>query len=158
MLYKLIQRALPGWFPYNSLHVMQPMFTRKMNEQIAKEIGTIQLYTKKDPAKPPEPKILTSHSVIRKVLTDQNSFGVPWLPALNDLFPGEKDFSTYMLSGDAKVNTLQRNLVGDVLYGPPEFKDLLSSFVIESAEGYLAAEKFNVGGRAQIEQIDILRE
>ncbi|KAI9690830.1 MAG: hypothetical protein M1822_008449 [Bathelium mastoideum] len=156
MLYKLIQRAFPGWFPYNSLHVMQPMFTRKMNEQIATEIGTIKQYTRANPARPPVPVILESHSIIRKVLTDQNCFGVPWLAALNDLFPGEKDYSGFMLGGDAQINTVQRNLVGDVIYGPPEFKSLLASFVVEAAEGYLSAEQFNVGGSA--EQIDILRD
>ena len=156
MLYKLVQRAFPGWFPYNSLHVMQPMFTRDTNEKIATEIGTIRQYTKKDPAPPPVPTILTSHSTIRKVLSDQNAFSVPWLPALNDLCPGKKDYSGFMLGGDGQANTMQRNLVGDILYGPPEFRDLLASFVVESAEGYLNAEMFNVGGRS--EQIDILRE
>ena len=156
MLYKLIQRAFPGWFPYNSLHVMQPMFTRDTNEKIAKEIGTISLYTQKDPAPPPTPTILTTNTMVQKVLTDQAAFGVPWLPALDDLFPGKKDYSSYMLGGDAQANTTQRNLVGDTMYGPAQFKDLLSSFVIESAEGYLGAEQFGVGGSAQ--QIDILRE
>jgi hypothetical protein len=156
MFYKLIQRAFPGWFPYNSLHVMQPMFTRKMNEQIATEIGTIKLYTKKDPARPVQPTIVTSHAAVRKILTDQNAFVVPWLPALNDLFPGEKDYSAFMLAGDSQMNTMQRNLVGDILYGPSEFKNLLSSFVEESAIQYLSAEQFNLGGAT--EQIDILRE
>jgi hypothetical protein len=161
MFYKLIQRALPGWFPYNSLHVMQPFFTKDANRQIAQEIGTIALYTEKDPKKPANPTILVSHSKIRKVLTDQVSFGVPWLPALNDLFPGEKDYGTFMLGGDAHANTQQRNLVGDLIYGPDGFKELLSSFVVQSAEGYLNSEKFNVGGNRindPTEQIDIIRE
>lgn len=41
MLYKLIQRGVPGWFPFHSLHVMQPMYTRKTNEQIARDIGDV---------------------------------------------------------------------------------------------------------------------
>ena len=45
MLDNLIQRGVPGRFPFNSLHVMQPMYTRKMNEQIARDMGTIELYT-----------------------------------------------------------------------------------------------------------------
>ncbi|KAF2150654.1 heme peroxidase [Myriangium duriaei CBS 260.36] len=161
MMYKLIQRALPGWFPYNSLHVMQPFFTKKANKQIATEIGTINQYTDKDPAKPVVPTILTRHAQITKVLTDQNAFGVPWLPALNDLFPGKKDYGAYMLSGDAQANTQQRNLVGDLMYGPPGFKELLSAFVVESAEGYLNAERFRVGGNKindPTEQIDIIRD
>ena len=29
MLYKLIQRGVPGWFPFNSISVMQPMYTKQ---------------------------------------------------------------------------------------------------------------------------------
>ena len=156
MYYKLIQRAFPGWFPYNSLHVMQPFFTKDKNEEIAKKIGTIKLYTKANPRPPPVPKILTKHGEIKKVLLDQQSFVVPWLPALNDLFPEERDFSAFMLSADLPANTLQRNLVGDILYGPKEFEKILSSSIISLAQKYLATEEFGIGGATK--QIDILRE
>lgn len=161
MMYKLIQRALPGWFPYNSLHVMQPFFTKKTNKLIAEEIGTIAQYTEKDPGKPPVPTVLVNHSKVRQVLLDQANFAVPWLPALNDLFPKKKNYQDFMLGGDMPANTQQRNLVGDLMYGPPGFKELLSSFVVQSAEGYLKAERFKVGGNKindPSEQIDIIRE
>ncbi|KAF2199499.1 heme peroxidase [Delitschia confertaspora ATCC 74209] len=156
MMYKLIQRSFPGWFPYNSLHVMQPFYTKTKNEEIAKEIGTLQLYTPADPKPPHVPKIVTGNETVRKILTNQQAFIVPWLPALNDLFPGKRDFSSYMLSGDKPLHTLQRNLVGDCLYGPQGFKQLLSESVTDMAKKYLAAEEFEVGASGK--QIDILRD
>ena len=78
MFYKLIQRTLPGWFPYNSLHVMQPMYTRKMNEQIARELGNISLYTMDDPAPPPRPVIITRLSTIKDLLADPTRLRVLW--------------------------------------------------------------------------------
>ncbi|KAF2265211.1 heme peroxidase [Lojkania enalia] len=156
MYYKLIQRAFPGWFPYNSLHIMQPFFTKEKNEEIAKKIGAIQFYTKANPKRPTVPRIIMSHSTIRKILADQQSFGVPWLPALNDLFPGEKDYSSFMLGGDQPANTIQRNLVGDLIYGPKEFQKLLADSIVTSAKKYLAMEEFAIGGRTK--QIDILRD
>lgn len=156
MMYRLIQRAVPGWFPFNSLHVMQPMFTRKMNEEIARQFGTIAQYTLNDPSPPRRPVVLTKHALIRKVLKDQRCFVVPWAAGLNQIFPGKEDYSTYMLGGDKVVNTAQRNLVGDILYGPADFKKLLSDFVMTVGKSYLKANMFTLG--KSLQQIDIIRE
>lgn len=68
MFYKLIQRGVPGWFPYNSLHVMQLMFTRKMNETITRELKTIDQYTLDDPAPPRNPIIVTKNTTTIQLL------------------------------------------------------------------------------------------
>ncbi|KAF2478296.1 prostaglandin G/H synthase 2/cyclooxygenase 2, pgh2/cox2 [Lindgomyces ingoldianus] len=156
MYYKLIQRALPGWFPYNSLHVMQPFYTKEKNAEIAKEIGTYKYYTEADPKKPPTPKIVMGHDAVKKVLVDQRSFMVPWAPALNAMFPGERDFTGFMLGGDQPANTAQRNLVGDIIYSPQQFKQLLSNTVVDLAKTCLTSEEFVIGGPGR--QIDILRD
>lgn len=149
MLYKLIQRGVPGWFPFNSLHVMQPMFTRKMNETIAREIGQIDLYTLDPPTPPRKPVILTNHSLIKQVLKDRRCFITAWGPGLNQIFPGKEDYTTYMLGGDKSV-------VGDILYGPADFKTFLSDSVFKSATTYLGDNLFTLG--KSIQQIDIVRE
>lgn len=142
MLYKLIQRGVPGWFPFN---VMQPMYARKTNEQIAREIGTIELYTLEGPKAPRRAAVVTKHSLIKQVLKDRRCFIIPWGPALNAIFPGKEDYYTFMLGGDKPANTAQRNLVGDMLYGPADFKSLLSDFVFKSSYRYLKESLFNLG-------------
>ncbi|EMD84856.1 hypothetical protein COCHEDRAFT_1219837 [Bipolaris maydis C5] len=156
LFYKLIQRALPGWFPFNSLHVMQPMYTKKANEAIAKEIGTISLYTEADP-KPPRPvHVLAEGISVREVLHDER-FVVPWLPAVNDLFPGSgKDFSWFMLAGDKPENAAQKRMVQEVFHSIPGFEAAISSFVAEVGSKLLAKETFKM--KEGLNQIDIIRD
>jgi hypothetical protein len=156
MFHKLVQRAVPGWFPFNSLHVMQPMYTKKMNEEIAKEIGTFPLYTTDDPAPPPKPNVVIKNSIIRTILKDPATFAQPVGFLLAGLFPGKRDFSAYMLSGDSAVNTAQRNLVGDALYGSKDLKIALTSFLSTYSSECLTGETLHMSDN--LDQIDIIRE
>lgn len=156
MFYKLFQRALPGWYPYNSLHIMQPMYTWKKNKEIAEQLGTIKQYTLAKPKPPATPVVLTKHAIICKVLKDQTSFHVPWLPALNDLFPGKKDYSSFMLGGDAASNAAQRALVSSLIFGPADFTKLLLDTVKSTASAALKSQTFQLPGAAS--QINILKE
>lgn len=153
--YTLFQRALPGWFPYNSLHVMQPMFTPKMNKEIATEIGTIADYVEKGPKPPPKPKVLAKHSTITKVLSDQTNFHVPWV-GLEDIFPGKKSFASYMLGGDSPAHTAQKKLLSGILYTPTEFGELLSSTALKYGRDLLKQD--SLGLRKDLQQIDIIRD
>ncbi|KAK2731617.1 hypothetical protein FQN57_003270 [Myotisia sp. PD_48] len=155
MFHKLFQRALPGWFPYNSLHTTQPMFTRKMNEQIAREIGTIDEYSLADPKPPPKPVFLDKHAMIIKVLKDQANFHVPWALYMNDMIPGKK-YDDYMLGGDKPGNTAQRNLVKDILYSPPEFMQLLSETALSVGKELLEGEALIL--KKDLLQVDIIRD
>ncbi|KAF7625730.1 prostaglandin G/H synthase 2/cyclooxygenase 2, pgh2/cox2 [Aspergillus flavus] len=155
MFHKLFQRALPNWFPYNSLHITQPMYTRKMNEQIAREIGTIDEYTLDDPSPPPKTVIVTKHSTITKLSKDQANFRVIWAKYLNEMIPG-RDFSDYMLLGDKPANTAQKTLVKEILYSPAEFVQLLSETAVSVAKEQLATETLNL--TSELHQVDIVRD
>lgn len=157
MFYKLIQRGVPGWFPFNSLHVMQPFYTRKMNEKIAKDLGTFPLFTTADPAPPPHPITVFKNTMLRSIFKDPASFAEPVGELLANLFPIEKrDFSAYMLSGDASVQTAQRNLVGDILYGSKELRSTLTTFLSGYGGECLLGETLSMAGN--LDQIDIMRE
>jgi len=155
MFHKLFQRAFPGWFPYNSLHTTQPMFTRKMNEEISREIGTIDQYTLDDPSPPPNPTVVFRHSAVTKVLNDQANFHITWTKFLNDMIPG-KTYNSYMLGGDQPANTAQRKLVQDIMFSPAEFMQLLSSTANSVSKELLEAETLNLG--KDLNQVDIVRE
>ncbi|KAG2416425.1 hypothetical protein HFD88_007640 [Aspergillus terreus] len=155
MFHKLIQRALPGWFPYNSLHATQPMFTRKMNEQIAREIGTIDHYSLADPAPPPRKIVLTDYATNIKVLKDQASFRVPWARYLNDMFPG-KTYNDYMLGGDDPANAAQKKLVHSILFSPDQFLDLLSETTTKLGSELLKANTLWL--TKDLHQVDIIRD
>lgn len=154
MFHKLFQRAVPGWFPYNSLHTMQPMYTRATNEAIARELGTIDDYSLADPAPPPSPVVVTKHSTIVKLLNDQANFHVPWQD-LEHLFPGTS-YAGYMLGGDKPANNAQKKLVKEILYTPAEFIGLLSDTAL--AEGRKLLKREGLGLRKELQQVDIIRE
>ena len=160
MFYKLIQRAFPSWFPYNSASLMQPMFTKDANLKIAKELGTIAMFTDADPKPPPAVKILTGHSGIIEVLKDKQSFMVPWLKSLNDLFPGVKDYSGFMLGADGDANAEQRKLVMSVMYSPSDFKKTFMDAVAGYGKRFLAQEtfKYKESGASPLRLIDIIRD
>lgn len=155
MLYKLIQRALPGWFPYNSLNVMQPMFTKDMNREIAEELGTTSLYTEDDP-KPPQPlKVLHQHAQVRKMLNDSKRFHVPFNAPFDKLLEG-RDFSHFMLCGDMPRHREQRNVYGNLLYGSGELKDLVADFIKEHTDSYLSSSMFPISRGTY--HVDIIKE
>lgn len=155
MFHKLFQRAFPGWFPYNSLHSTQPMFTRKMNEEIAREIGTIDQFTLADPAKPPTPILVVKHSTAIQVMKDQANFRVPWIKWLNDIAPG-KTFNNSMLAGDQPMNTAEKNIVTDIMFSPAEFMKLFSSTALSVGRDLIEKETLNF--KKDLNQLDIVRE
>ncbi|KAK2798076.1 hypothetical protein FQN51_007895 [Onygenales sp. PD_10] len=156
MFYKLIQRGLPGWFPYNSLSVMQPMYVPDMNREIATEIGTIGLYTEAAPKKPARRMILVKQSEIRKMLTDPKKFPVPFGKPYDENFLPEKDFSHFMLAGDAPRNRDQRNLYGGLLYGSGELKGLLAKFIQDQTDKFLTGSMYPIGRGTY--HVDILKD
>ncbi|PHH71179.1 hypothetical protein CDD82_6708 [Ophiocordyceps australis] len=130
MLYKLIQRGLPGWFPYNSVAVMQPMFTKAANARIATELGTIAQYTLDDPKPPPHRVVLVTSAAMKQVLGQSDKFAVPWLPGFNALFPGKKTYEWYMLAGDEPRNAEHRakqlQALGDMASLQTAVRDLVA--------------------------------
>ena len=155
MFYKLIQRGLPGWWPYNSLHVMQPMYTKEMNQEIAQEIGTTFQYTTADPKPPPTRKLLLQHADIRKMLNDPKRFPVPFNAPFDKFLEG-RDFSHFMLAGDMPRNREQRNVYGNLLYGSGELKGLLANFIKEHTDSFLNASMFRIGKETY--HVDIIKE
>lgn len=156
MLYKLIQRALPGWFPYNSLHVMQPMFTKNANRKIAQKIGTYKWYTEADPAPPRPVTVLIKKSEVAKVLKDQKKFRVPWLPAVTDMRPDGRKVDWYMLSGDGPANAENRKMMSEVMSSVKNLQKAVSTFISKSGSQILKDATFEM--RPGFCQIDVVRE
>jgi hypothetical protein len=46
MFYKLIQRALPGWFKYDSIYLWQPMYTPDKNIELVIDQKKIKEFTR----------------------------------------------------------------------------------------------------------------
>ncbi|KAI0415155.1 heme peroxidase [Xylaria grammica] len=156
MLYKLIQRGIPGWFPYNSVAIMQPMYTKKANAAIAKELGTIAQFTLDDPKPPATPFVVATSASIRTVLSNPKQYVLPWLAPLNSLFPGKKDFSWFMLSGDTPVNFQERINMQKAMKKAPNLHNAIHEFVEKIGAELIKKETFTL--KEGLNQIDIIRD
>ncbi|KAI0508307.1 heme peroxidase [Xylaria bambusicola] len=156
MLYKLIQRGLPGWFPYNSVAVMQPMYTKKANAAIAKEIGTLAQFTLDDPKPPPTPVIVTTSAAIKEVLSNPKQYVLPWVAPLNALFPGKKNFDWFMLAGDTQSNFQERSNMLKAFKKVPNLHNVIHEFVERVGAELIRKETFTL--KEGLNQIDIIRD
>ncbi|KAI1430665.1 linoleate diol synthase [Xylaria sp. CBS 124048] len=156
MLYKLIQRGLPGWFPYNSVAVMQPMYTKKANAAIAKKLGTYDQYTLDDPKPPARPIVISSTASIKTILNTPDAFVVPWLKPLAETFPGKKDYSWFMLAGDGRANHEHRATMMKAMHKIPDFQKAIREFVAHVGAELIQKEMFTL--KEGLNQLDILRD
>lgn len=156
MLYKLIQRGLPGWFPFNSIAVMQPMYTKQANEQIARELGTIQQFTLDDPKPPRKAVPIFTSAAIKQALSSPKQFVVPWLSAVNALFPGKKDLGWFMLAGDEPRNYQQRGDMVKAMSKIPQLHAAVHDFVARVGSQLIQKETFQL--REGLHQIDLIRD
>ena len=156
MLYKLIQRGLPGWFPFNSISVMQPMFTKKGNEKIARELGTIDQFSLDEPKPPVRPVVVATPAGIKQVMSNHKTFVVPWLAPVNALFPGKKDYRWFMLCGDDAVSAANRATVDKALSKLPNLAGTIRDFIQDVGSKLIAKETFAL--KEGLNQLDIIRD
>ncbi|KAL9120964.1 MAG: hypothetical protein Q9187_002483, partial [Circinaria calcarea] len=99
VFYRLIQRAFPKWFKFNSVYVMQPMYLPSMNVEIFKEFKTIDQYSLDPPAPPPKATVLHTKEAIGLVINDQKNFKVSYSNKLPDSASAD-----FMICGDCAAN------------------------------------------------------
>ncbi|KAK3322736.1 heme peroxidase [Apodospora peruviana] len=156
MLYKLIQRGLPGWFPFNSISVMQPFYTKQGNEKIAREIGTFDQFTTAGAKPPPKPVVVVTSDSIKQVLSNPKGFAVPWLQAVATLFPGKKDLSWFMLAGDEAANYAHRASMEKAMAKIPNLAGAVRDFMATVGTQLIQKNTFKL--KEGLEQIDIIRD
>lgn len=156
MFYRLIQRALPNKFLYNSLHIMQPMYTPAASKKIFEKLGTMKQYVEAATRPLPAPKVIVSQGQINKILSDQDTYKVPWYSGINDLYPGENKYTWFMLAGDKPENAEHKKKVQSIFSSVPNFMDTLSKFIDEQGAKLLKKEVFKM--KEGLNQVDIIRD
>ncbi|KAL8768874.1 MAG: hypothetical protein Q9194_005595 [Teloschistes cf. exilis] len=146
MMYRLIQRAVPKWFKFNSIYVMQPMYLPSMNKEIAEQFGTIDQYSLDPPAAPPKTTVLNTHAAIAALLDDQANFKVKYGMQLPDLV-----FPEYMLQGDGAANRENHKFVAQRMMNVPGGLDLYAKAFDESMRTILKREAYKLGKQYQVD-------
>lgn len=144
MLYRLIHRAVPKWFKFNSIYVMQPMYLPSMNKEIATEFNTINQYSFDPPVPPPKITVLSTHAAISALLNDQVNFKVKYGIQLPDLV-----FPEYMLQGDGAANRENHKFVASRLMNGG--LDLYAKAFEETTRKILAREAYKLGKDFQVD-------
>ena len=156
MLYKLIQRGLPGWFPFNSISVMQPMYTKKKNIELAKKLGTFHHYTLEDPTPPIRPILINTWEAIKHVLDTPKMFPSLWAKTVNVVFSGKRNLDWFMLSADEPINFQHRQMMIQAFNVFPNLQQTLHEFIDRVGTNLLNKESFEL--KKGLHQVDIIRD
>ncbi|RDA92085.1 hypothetical protein CP533_3590 [Ophiocordyceps camponoti-saundersi (nom. inval.)] len=157
VLYRLIQRTLPGWFPYNSVAVMQPMYTKAANMEIARKMGTMGQFTMDDARQPPKVVKVSNKAAIKEVLDRSERFALPWLQAFNAMFPdGEKDLSWFALAGDEARNRHHRVELDKALDRLPDVRGAILGMIAREGARLINKEKLTLP--SGVSQLDVIRD
>ncbi|KAI3396982.1 hypothetical protein diail_11382 [Diaporthe ilicicola] len=131
VMHKLIFRAFPNHFAYNSVYAHFPLVTPPENKTILKGMGTWGQYSWETPRARQLPVMIKSHNACARILNDDKNFKVVWGEAITGLTnntdaPGlAKDFC---LSGDRSANRLNRNQMQKCLYPKGWHNDMEAFF------------------------------
>lgn len=172
VFHRLLQRAFPGWFPYNSIRFFHPFYTAAKNAEYAQEQGygpdfrmtitpenkgmfgkpTKYQYevTDSDPVKPWKPWYLDNHEEVASVLADDSDSLVH--PARTELAGLPQAVIDILSPGHKKK-----------LSGPEgtEIKaddSTLRTYFAELSHGIIKRESILMDNRKVVYQIDIARE
>jgi hypothetical protein len=149
-IYKLLQRAYPGWYKSNSVYAMFPFVIPSENRSILAAKGVETDYDYSQPAFTPLATPILSWKGVTSVLKDQTSFTVPWGAHVKELIQHD-----WMLSGDLPWNANQKKLCLHALYDPSEGLDEIRDLYDHITTTLLERESVKLRDRWQI---DIVRD
>jgi hypothetical protein len=112
VLYRLLMRAFPGWYEYNSVYALYPFTIPKENRNILTTRGVVSQYSFNPPTKPKPETIFRTAANAKAILGNQKTFNVIWGAAIGRLTGGVD----YMLSADKPANTAQHAAVYKAIY------------------------------------------
>ncbi|KAF9885228.1 hypothetical protein FE257_000588 [Aspergillus nanangensis] len=150
VMYKLLMRAFPGFYPSNSVYGLYPFTTPQRNKEIFEAQGTAATMDFKRPS-PQRPVVpVSTWKGLTNVLNDQKRFNVPWGPHTFQLTQHD-----YMLSGDSRADANQRVFVDQCLYTPQNALDEVRRFYEDATSKLLQTHSRKLG---PYYQVDIVRD
>lgn len=142
VLYRLLMRAFPGWYEYNSVYALFPLTIPSENKVILKELGLESSYSFKPPSNPTVPISFSTAQSARTILGNQQAFNVS--------ISGSNDF---MVCGDgvSEHKHFMEALYTDV----PKCMNEIWDFYIKRTIQLVRDGSFQLG---EYFQVDIVRE
>ncbi|KAI1853021.1 hypothetical protein JX265_012777 [Neoarthrinium moseri] len=130
VMHKLIFRAFPNHFAYNSIYAHFPFVVPKENKVVHEKLNTAEKYSWARPQRKLDPVVIKSHKAVSTVLRNNQDFYVPWGEAISYLVspPGKIFAKDFCLAGDGQANRQSRVHVDQCLYQPKQWEDEIKHF------------------------------
>ena len=165
VFHRLIQRAFPEWFPYDSVNFFHPFYTAETNAELAKKQGYESVYkftsvvdksapsgfkydcTASLPKKPAKPVYLSEYAEVKSVLTDESDNFVN--PACTDSAWFPKKVAEILVPG--KIKSKSKSAIE---IDPKMIMDYFAAVTRD----VIKREVITVDAQQPIYQIDVTRE
>lgn len=147
--YKLILRAFPNHFKSNSVYAMYPLTIPSENKRILTALGTVGDFDFSKPKFTPARIQVMSYSATKQILNDAQRFKVTWGEGFD--FVMRADF---MLSGDTKSNSEQKQFVRERLYlSGVDWKAQIKQFYVDTTRELLRKKTYHIGGNYMVDAV-----
>jgi hypothetical protein len=147
-IYKLLQRAYPGWYRSNSVYALFPLTIPYENRAILAARGVEAEYDYDRPRFNPPPTPILSWNGVVDVLKDQDSYKVPW-----GVHVGELIHHDWMLSGDKPWNAQQKLTCMHALYDPAQGLNQIRDFYDTVTHDLIKKSSIKLRDRYQIDLV-----
>jgi hypothetical protein len=147
--YKLILRAFPNHFKYNSIYAFYPLTIPSENKRIYTAIGTVDQFDF-EPPRATKPRIpILSYNATRQILKDHENFKVTWGVGFSYVMK-----SDFMLAGDKKDNYDQKKYVKERFYLPGvDWSAQIRKFYEDITVKLIRKHSYQMGGSYQVDAV-----
>ena len=171
VFHRLMQRAFPGWFPYDSIRFFHPFYTAEKNAQFAREQGyaadfkmqyesSSQWFARQptfkynvkasEPRKPPKPVYLSKYADVKALLAQKPELVIN--PACLDTASLPAKVAHVLVPGQAKYKLTPKDDVS------PDSTHLTMAYFTDLVRDVVKREIITVDSKRPIYQIDVTRD
>lgn len=171
VFHRLVQRAFPEWFPYDSIRFFHPFYTAEQNAKFAREQGYAADFkmrykpssesfgrqpsfkydlSSSEPRKPPKPVYLSKYADIKALFAAKPELVVN--PARLEIASLPAKVADVLVSGQAKYNLTPKDDVS------PDSTQLTIAYFGNLMREIVQREIITVDGSKPTYQIDVTRE
>lgn len=149
VMHKLLMRAFPGWYKFNSIYAMFPFSVPDKTREVLEKMGTLSLYSFDQPAPPAKPMdFISTYDACVRVLDDQEHFKMGWGPAIMGLTGRE-----YMLSGDTQANRDQHARLHKEIIGVKGSEKAIWDFYVQITNELIQDSSFQIGDYFEVDAV-----
>ncbi|PWW77608.1 heme peroxidase [Tuber magnatum] len=147
--YKLIIKAFPNHFKFNSIYAHYPLTIPEENHKIHTALNTVDQFDFERPVYTPLRIPISSYRATKQILCDAENFKVTWGAGFDFIMRAD-----FMLSGDKPSNSGQKQFVSERLYlGGVDWKQQIRQFYEEVTKKLIRKKAYSLGDTYQVDAV-----